>query len=86
MKKYKKTLGAILTDHEKKYYIINKNRVFNVNESAARIFELCNNKTLEEISSKIHSKFSDVDYSLVKTDTLECINELKNMGLVKASE
>lgn len=82
MKKIKKTLGAVLTEYNSEFYIMKDNRVFRVNEAAARIFELCNNTDHKSISKKISVFYKKNDEIQVENDVIEYIFTLEEMGLV----
>ncbi len=83
--KYKKKLGTFLTEYNNQYYIIQDNKVFRVNESAARIFELCDNRDLYDISNKIKNFYNE-DKVVVEKDIIMYLDELKNLGLIREIE
>lgn len=56
---YKKALDTVLFVYDGKYYIGKGDRVFSVNETGARVYELCNgNFFLNDITEKIADKFN----------------------------
>ena len=80
---YKKEMDTMLSKIEDKYVIGKERRLFNVNETAARVYELCNGKrTEEEIVSKI-AGFYHVEEAEITDDIKECLEEFCKLELVK---
>jgi len=57
-----------------------------LNETASRIWELCEEKTsIAEVSKQINSEY-DVDYSTAESEVIQCLSELEEKGLILADE
>lgn len=79
---YKKKLNAYLVKFDDKFMITDTKIVFEVNETGARIFDLCNGKnTVEDMAKKISSKYS-YDYEDVLTDCRDFVVNLEKLGLL----
>jgi hypothetical protein len=80
---YKKTLDSMLVVHEGKFVIGKERRFFYVNETAARIYELCNGKnTIDDIVNIISKKFN-INPDIIKVDTAEYIKQLLSIEIIK---
>ena len=93
MEYYRKALGATLHRHEDGFVIIKQNMVFQVNETAARIFELCNGKDSEtdiirKVSGFYHSSIEETERGiqgfLDKMQELSCECILEALTLIEA--
>jgi len=84
---YKKVMGAIISKTDDEFYIIKDNDVYHINETAARIFDLCNGKNgMDDIIQKLSSYFevSSNDLSEFEEDVNFFLSELVSLGLVRA--
>lgn len=79
---YKKQLGVMIDKIDGKFYILNNCIVFEVNEVAARIIDLCNgNTSISEISKKLASHFH-CEYERIYTDVIGFVEILENNELI----
>ena len=82
---YKKILGASLTKVDGKFYIIKDSEVYEVNETAARIFDLCDGKKeIGEIKDKVASFFGE-SVCDIGVDLDEFFQELLGLGLIQTT-
>ena len=57
-----------------------------LNDTASRIWELCAERTsIAEVSMQINNEY-DIDYSTAESEVIQCLNELKDKGLILADE
>lgn len=79
---FNKEFDVLLIKREGKYLLIQGNRVYNVNETSARIFDLCNGENTEkEIALKL-SKIYDVPLERLENDTVKFLNTLASRNLI----
>jgi len=83
---YKKEMGTSLARTNDEFYIVKYNDVYQINETSARIFELCNGKTsVDEIISKLFAfyELSSNEFAEFEVDITTFLNELVNLGLIR---
>ena len=60
-------------------------RYFRLNNIASRIWELCENKTAQEIAAVVSAEY-DVELERVQSDTIFCLNSMLRIDLVTRSQ
>jgi MoaA/NifB/PqqE/SkfB family radical SAM enzyme len=58
-----------------------------LNRTGAKIFELCNGEnSSEDIIRVMHSRFPTMDSEVLEKDVLECLHNMRNLGLIDWEE
>lgn len=82
MKIFEKCVGATLAKHDNSFYVVMKGQVYELNETGARIFDLCDGcKPSVEIAEKL-AKYYSKDIGTVKRDVDECLRLLEEKKLI----
>lgn len=80
---FKKNLGSLLIKNQQELVILERKRMFKINEIAARIYDLCDGKTtLEEMCKELKNIY-DVEENDLKNDIHEFTNQLLKLNLIK---
>lgn len=79
----KKNIGTTLLKHEGKFYIRTRDRnIYEINEVGARIYDLANGNSKEDIHKKLSSIYEVSPERLLK-EIEEFSRELINLGILE---
>jgi|GEM_PF-6542743 len=80
---YKKVLGIIVHRIDGKYYVVKNNQLYEINETGARIIELCDGKRDERAISHLLVQHYEMNETDVLNDVKNYCNNLVEMGVIK---
>lgn len=80
---YKKNLGIMLSKVDGEFYAVYEYEAYKLNETGARIIELCDGKNTDsDIAVKL-SKHFKIEFDEIKNDIDVYLSNLNDMGLIK---